>query len=204
MKKNLWVALAMISFLGGCASSTPPRYHALAGTEESGFSGSARMLAEVSPITFPNRTERAEIAYLAEDGQMVVMAFDYWAGSLPDEMRLIVDRALWRDLRAADIYQIPVAEKGILPHYRLNLAITRFEAGPSDLAFVEAVWTARRLSSDGKSAVCRYVAQEPLLGREAEQIAAALAAGSEKLAKAVTSSLQRLEQGASDPCQTAF
>lgn len=209
MKPNLSIKSVLmfgaVLALSSCAASTPLRYHALAeGGEQSGASssGDARMLVEISPISLPDRVDRQEIVVNGADGRVEILEFDRWAGSISNELRLILDQTLWSHLSAMDVYQAPLTAEtaGDRPYYRLNIRIVRFDAIAGDQAIVEGAWTARRLDSK-KLAICRFSAAKPLAGQGgADEIASALRLGSQAFANAVAASIERLQNGERDPC----
>lgn len=195
-------ALLLTTALAGCGASTPLRYHALS---TSGFAtlaqGSAAVLVEVLPIAVPERINREEIVLTSAGGQLDVRSGDRWAAPLADEMRQLVDDALWRRLHAADVYSAPVTPSANgLAQYRLALRMERLEALPGRQAVAEATWTVRRLPQ-GQPAICRAGAAEPLAATTPEAAVAGLSKASGRVAEAVAASLERLHLGVANPCE---
>ena len=195
--------------LSGCGASPPLRYHALSegpGVSESSVNGGAAMLVEMLPVAIPERLNRDEIVLNGPGGRLDVLDGERWAAPLADEIRQSVDDALWRRLRAADVYLAPVAPaNSALPQYRLALRIERLDAQPGQGAVVEASWTARRLPQ-GAATVCRASFATPFAvggtGNGADQAVAALTEATARMARSVASSLDRLNHGNIDPCAT--
>lgn len=192
---------AAILALTACGASPPVRYHTLTGAAPAAAvsaQGGAALLVEVLPIAIPERVNREEIVFAGTGSTLELRDSERWAAPLADEFRQAIDDALWRRLRAADIYVAPVPP-GDVPQYRLAVRIERLDVVPGRIAVVEGSWTARRLPQ-GKPAVCRagFAATPTALTTEAS--VAALATGTARLADAVTDSLERLESGADDPC----
>lgn len=188
--------------LAACGASPPLRYHTLTGAApaaEVPTRGGAALLVEVLPIAIPERVNREEIVFAGTDRTLELHDSERWAAPLADEFRQAIDDALWRRLRAADIYAAPVPTGGGVPQYRLAVRIERLDVIPGRIAVVEGSWTARMLPQ-GKSAVCRagFVATPAATNTEAS--VAALAEGTARLADAVADSFERLESGAADPC----
>lgn len=193
---RLGLAALVVAGLAGCGNSPPVRYHALSGPSAGNGSGGAHLLVELLPIAIPERLNRAEMVLTRENGRLDVRDGDRWAAPLSDEIRQTVADALWRNLRAAEIYQAPVANSaGGLPQYRLALRLERFEAAPGRAANVDGSWTLRRLPQ-GQSSTCRVSIAIPLPGQTAEDASAALAEGTGRVAQAVADSMERLERGA--------
>lgn len=200
---RLMLAIALSAGLAGCGSSAPLRYHSLAVSADPApaTQQSAEILVEVLPVAVPERVNRDELVLIGDKGGLEVRSDERWAAPLSDEIRQMVDDALWRRLRAADMYFAPVAPTGSpLPQYRLALRIERLDAVPGRHAVAEASWTFRPLPQ-GPSTVCRATAVEPLSGRSSDEAVAALRAGASRLTRTVAASLDRLRQGAPDPCR---
>ncbi len=194
-------AVALTALLAGCGASTPLRYHALApGAAAPGPSGGAAVLVEVLPVAVPERLNREEVVLTAPGGQPELRGNDRWAAPLADEMRQMVDDALWRRLRAADVYGAPpLPGSAGMPQYRLALRIERLDATPGGQAVAEASWTLRRLPQ-GAQAFCRSAAAESVAASDTVTAVAALGRASSRLAAAVAASLERLNSGTADPC----
>jgi uncharacterized lipoprotein YmbA len=199
-------ALSLTAALGlaGCGTSPPPRYHALSGgvqpVEES--AGAAALLVEVLPVAIPERLDRDGVTLDGPPGGTLRLHdTDRWAAPLADEIRQIVDDALWRRLRAADSYRAPIAPGATagLPLYRLSLRIERFDARPGSRAVVEGSWSARRLPA-GAPIACRAAMVVPLPDDGVDAAVAALSQGATRLGAAVAGSLDRLHRGLESPC----
>ncbi|MGE5518223.1 MAG: membrane integrity-associated transporter subunit PqiC [Bacteroidota bacterium] len=196
-------ALTLIAALAGCGASTPLRYHALSTSGPANLAqGSAAALVEVLPIAVPERVNREEVVLIGNGGQVDVRSGDRWAAPLADEMRQLVDDALWRRLRAADVYSAPVTPNANgLAQYRLALRMERLEALAGRQAVAEATWTLRKLPQ-GQPAICRAAAAEPLAATTPDAAVAALSRASARVAEAVAASVERLHQGGATPCES--
>lgn len=194
-RSGIVAAILAAAFLAGCGTSPAPRYHALGLASDVQGSGSAARLVEVLPVGVPERLNRDEMVLTTTAGQLDVRDGDHWAAPLPDEIRHILDDALWRYLRAADVYQAPVAPGADgVPHYRLALQIERFAATPGRSAIVEGSWTVRVLPQ-GKSVTCRAGISVPLSGLTADAAVAALSEGMGRLARLVSDSIEGFDRG---------
>jgi hypothetical protein len=194
------VGVLVLIGLAGCASSPPAHYYALTTPTGASASGSAQMLVEVLPVTVPERVNRSEMVLTGNDGSVDVRGNDLWAAPLSDEIGQMIDDTFWRSLRAADVYNAPVAPVvGGPPQYRLALRIERFDAGPGPAVAVSGSWTLRRLPQ-GPSATCRADLTASLPSLTPESAAAALAQTSGRLATMVAESLGRLDHGTADVC----
>lgn len=198
---RLAFSVLLSAMVAACGASTPLRYHALApGGAAPGPSGGAALLVEVLPVTVPERLNRDEVVVNTPGGQPELRGNDRWAAPLADEMRQMVDDALWRRLRAADVYGAPpLPGSAGLPQYRLALRVERLDATPGGQAVAEASWTLRRLPQ-GAQAFCRSAAAERVAGADTAAAVAALGQAASRLAAAVAVSVERLNSGADDPC----
>lgn len=204
MNRPLFLVAALsIVTLAGCGTSPPLRYHTLVGdatTTGSAGRGAARATVEVLPILMPERVNRDEVVLVGTGQGLDVRENDRWAAPLADEMRQIVDDALWRRLHAADVYAAPVAAAG-LPRFRLAARVERLDASPGRAAVVEGSWSLRRLP-EGDPALCRARFVVALPATDTVAAVAALAQGSAQLAESVADSVQRLAHGMGDVCGT--
>lgn len=193
--------LALVLMLAGCGASAPLRYHALSANGGDALAqGSAAVLVEVLPVAVPERVNREEIVLTAPGGQLDVRSGERWAAPLADEMRQMVDDALWRRLRAADVYAAPAGPaSGGLPQYRLAVRMERLDAAVGRTALAEATWTVRRLPQ-GQPTICRAGASEALAGPDTAAAVAGLSKAAARVADAVAASLERLNAGAANAC----
>ncbi len=193
-RHTLLPALLALAALAGCAGSPPVHYLALPRQAAPAPSGAARLLVEVLPIALPERLNRPELVSRAADGAVVVHQEAQWVAPLPDEVRQILDDALWRQTRAADTYQAPLpATASPLPQYRLALRLERFESGPGG-ADIAAAWTLRPLPR-GEADVCRAAVHLAAADADPDAQADLLGEGARRIAADVAESLSRLHQG---------
>lgn len=192
---------ALVVLLAGCGASAPLRYHSLTSAGIGpGPSGAAMMLVEVLPVAIPERLSRDDVMITGPDGQPDLRGGDRWAAPLADEIRQLLDDALWRGLRAADVYAAPPLPGTVgLPHYRLVLRLERLDAPVAGQAVAEASWTIRRLPQ-GAQAFCRSSAVATITGLGTSASVTAMGQASMNLAKTVANSLERLSLEAADPC----
>lgn len=188
--------------LAACGASPPVRYHTLMGpvseVEAASASGAA-LLVEVLPVIVPERVNREEIVLVGADGTLDLRQGERWAAPLADEVRQIIGDALWRRLRAADIYAAPLPSGSAASPYRLAVRIERLDAVPGRMAAVAGSWTLRRLPQ-GKPAVCRAAFTERPADATTQAAVASLTAGTARLAEAIADSLERLDKGDAAPC----
>jgi hypothetical protein len=186
--------------LTACGSSPPVHYYALSSPSHPPASGAARMLVELLPVVVPERVNHERVVVGGAGDRLDLRDDDQWAAPLADEIRHVVAEALWQRLRAADVYQAPVASASDRrPQYRLALRIERFDALPGRSAVVEASWTARKVPQ-GPSSICRAGFAAPLVDATTAAAVAALSDATGRLAEAIADALARLDQGIADSC----
>ncbi|GEO80108.1 PqiC family protein [Pararhodospirillum oryzae] len=193
------VALAAL-MLGACGASPAPRLHTLTlPPADPPAGGAAAVLVEILPVTVPQRLERDDIV-LGAGGPLTTVPGERWAGPLPDEIRQAVADALWRQLKAVDVYQAPVSERATdLPLYRLAVRVERFQAIPGEAATIEIGWTVRRLPQ-GAAVVCRAARVVPLPEASVDGAVRALGQGTTQVAAALAEGVARVHQGKTPPC----
>lgn len=159
------------------------------------------MVVELLPVAIPERLNREELVLTGADGALTIRDGERWAAPLADEIRQSLDDSLWLHLRATDVYQAPVSlTANGLPHYRVALRVERFDARLGDRAMVETSWTVRKLPQ-GPIALCRAQVSVPLSKPDVDAAVSGLAQAAVKMADAVAASMERLNQGAADPCE---
>ncbi|MBN2751524.1 MAG: membrane integrity-associated transporter subunit PqiC [Rhodospirillaceae bacterium] len=197
MFRRVLTCVVLAFGVSACGTSPDVRYHTLSRPAPPADGGGAARLVEVLPVVLPGRADRSALVLETADGRLSVYQAERWAGSLAEEMRAVVDEALWRRARAVDVYAAPLPTL-TLPQYRLAVRVERFDAVPNGLATVEATWTLRRLPH-GAVAACRVAFQVPIAGTAADAAAAGLGDASRRLADAIADSLTRLETD-TPPC----
>lgn len=190
--------------LAGCGTSPPLHYYSI--TERGlpyndSSSAEAAMVVELLPVAIPERLNREEIVLTGAGGALTILDSERWAAPLADEIRQSLDEALWRTLHATDVYQAPVSlTANGLPHYRIALRVERFDAAMGDHATVETSWTVRKLPQ-GPIALCRAHFSVPLSKPGVDVAVSGLTEATAKMANAVAASMDRLNRGATDPCE---
>lgn len=195
---NRFLPILLTALLGACTPSPPVRYHTLMSEAPYG-SGKAERVVEILPVAIPERLDRQQIVLTPQAaGQLDLRDNDRWAAPISDELRAVVADALWRELRAADVYQTPTNTETV-PHYRLSLHLERLEAGRP--AIVQAVWTMRRVPH-GVAVTCRASIETPVSGDKltVDTAVSALSESVSRLGHTIAIGLTKLEQGAPDPC----
>lgn len=191
-----------LAVLAACGTSPPVRYHALLRPDAADVpaSGRARLLVEILPVAVPERLARSNLVLTDGKGQAQVLETERWLAPIADDLRQVVADSLWREARATDTYQAPVAGPSAgLPLYRLAVRLDRFEAVPGRTATVDGSWTLRRLPN-GTVHACRWTGRRPVDGPDAAAAADALAAAGRRLADQISGSVRRAAANRDDVC----
>ncbi len=181
-------ACAGTLLLGGCASSSEPRYYTLAHGGETGQTGaggaagaglpatavatgtasatgavsaSQPLWIEVAPARVPERLNRQQIVIGGPDGRVTPLDMARWSAPLPDEWRDALSQRLQIVLGAVDVYQQGLS--GVQPLYRITTEVVRLDAQPGARVGATVNWTVRRLP-DGRTLAGRTQADLPAPG----------------------------------------
>ncbi|WP_370646784.1 membrane integrity-associated transporter subunit PqiC [Cupriavidus sp. UGS-1] len=193
-------ACAGTLLLGGCASSSEPRYYTLAHGAEAGAAlpatavpGAAALPAaatstsqplwiEVAPARVPERLNRQQIVIGGADGRVTPLDMARWSAPLPDEWRDALSQRLQIVLGAVDVYQQGLS--GVQPLYRITTEVVRLDAQPGARVGATVNWTVRRLP-DGRTLAGRTQAELPATG-SGDDVAGVVAAMRQVVADTAT------------------
>lgn len=204
-------ACAGTLLLGGCASSSEPRYYTLAHGTEAGSAGAALpatavvsdgnpptgtgtgtgmgtiaasqpLWIEVAPARVPERLNRQQIVIGGPDGRVTPLDMARWSAPLPDEWRDALSQRLQIVLGAVDVYQQGLS--GVQPLYRITTEVVRLDARPGASVGATVNWTVRRLP-DGRTLAGRTQAELPAAG-SGDDVASVVAAMRQVVADTAT------------------
>ncbi len=204
-------ACAGALLLGGCASSSEPRYYTLAHGGEAAAAGAAMpatavvsgtssptgtgtgtgtgtsaasqpLWIEVAPARVPERLNRQQIVIGGADGRVTPLDMARWSAPLPDEWRDALSQRLQIVLGAVDVYQQGLS--GVQPLYRITTEVVRLDAQPGTRVGATVNWTVRRLP-DGRTLAGRTQAELPATG-SGDDVAGVVAAMRQVVADTAT------------------
>lgn len=200
-------ACAGALLLGGCASSSEPRYYTLAHGGEAVAAGAAMaatavvsgansptgtgtgtstasqpLWIEVTPARVPERLNRQQIVIGGADGRVTPLDMARWSAPLPDEWRDALSQRLQIVLGAVDVYQQGLS--GVQPLYRITTEVVRLDAQPGARVGATVNWTVRRLP-DGRTLAGRTQAELPATG-SGDDVAGVVAAMRQVVADTAT------------------
>ena len=135
--------------LTGCAGSPAPRYYSLnvalpaaSAPTDNAHAGQPAKAIGIGPITLPETVDRPQLVLLQGTGEVTLAQGHRWAGSLKQEIGLLLADHLTRRLGYPPIAAYPQSMAVDAP-YQVSLDITRFAASLGGEAQIEALWTVR-------------------------------------------------------------
>ena len=202
------IALCVLTAaLGGCfGSSHPSRFYTLSslrGPEAAPGATSAdhRSIVAVGPLAIPDYLDRPEIVTRVGQNEMRVNEFQRWAGPLDGNLsRAIVENL--SVLLPVDRFSVvgwnPAARHNAPIAYRVAVDVTRFDAVPVAMVFLEADWTVygneKEILLEKKSSVSKKVG-----GPEFTDLVAAMSKAVEDLSRDIAAGVIELERKAAVP-----
>ncbi len=193
----------LAAVLGGCfGSSHPSRFYTLSslrGPEPTpqARSDDHRNIVAIGPLAIPDYLDRPEIVTRAGQNEMRVNAFQRWAGPLDDDLSrtLIEDLSVLLPVDRFSVMRWNPAQHGAPIVYRVMVDVTRFDAVPGAVVFLDADWTVygneREILLNKRSTVSGKVN-----GTEYADLVAAMSKTIEDLSRAIAAAVAELEQEA--------
>jgi len=191
INKALWIvivsAVMIPLLLNGCGSSRQARFYTLSSVQSPPAAGKQTTLSDavtvgIGPIEIPHYLERPQVVTRTSQNELAVSDFDRWGGPLrPDVSRVVLEN-LSIMLASNQVSVVPWTQGGIL-HYRVAVDVTRFDATPGKEVWLKAKWTI--FGQDGKTPAMVRESNiiEPVGGRDASNIVAAMSQALGKLSQ---------------------
>ncbi|OAN27122.1 PqiC family protein [Pseudomonas oryzihabitans] len=200
MKRICLARLALVGLLaglGGCASLGPSHYYQLDGGSARAPASSERGLAVwIESLQLADYLQRDVLLERQPDGSLKTTG-DHWAGPLNANVRQLLQRQLASRLNSG---RVVVGEQpaGFDPQYRVELVVTRLDAGDQAPAALDASWQlrdgqGRLLDSEVVHLQARHAGDRAAQVRAQSELLQQLAA---RLATDLTKVAQRGRRGA--------
>lgn len=162
-----WASGLIALLLMGCVARSAPEiaYYSLLSAAQPG--GQKTVLARtesrlgVGPVTLPESLKRSQIVTRTADQRYQVNERHRWAGSLEQEIALVLGESLGDLLAAEQVAYFPWSFQ-FQPDYRLAVDVVRFEAVPAGEALLQARWTVTDGSGQQVVAAGNETLTEPL------------------------------------------
>lgn len=144
--------VAVSSWLAACASSPQSRFYTLTPLVPVEKKQSSTVSVNVAPVEIPDYLDRPQIVTRDGKNALVLAEFDRWAGSLGENMSVVLaeDLAL---LLGTDRVFVNSAASSDEVDCTVTMRVLRLDALPGDHVLLKAQWTVNR--PDGKNALTR-------------------------------------------------
>lgn len=134
--------VAVLAGLGGCASLGPTHYYQLDGGNVRAPASKDRGVAVwIESLQLADYLQRDVLLERQPDGSLATTR-DHWAGPLNANVRQLLQRQLASRLNSGRVV-VGEPPEGFEPQYRLELNVTRLDAGDRAAAVLDAGWQLR-------------------------------------------------------------
>lgn len=123
---------------------------------------------------------------------MTIDELNRWAAPLRDEIQRVVMVNLSHQLGASRVYRYPQGQ-AISPGYRIEIEVLKFESTLGNDAYLDAIWTVRRVSG-GDIKTGRTTSRQTVANKSYEALAAAHSRALGVLSRDLAQAIQSLEQ----------
>ncbi len=194
----IFVGVACLLLVVGCASSPSVRYYALSSLPAKDFTPAGDLLVGLGPLTLPEYLHRPQIVKRGRGNELLVDDFHRWGEDLEDSVPRIVAANLSVLLEAASVVELPTIAV-VRPNYRVVGSIHQFDLSAQGEAVLIVQWSV----SDGSQMIIgplrhRYThASESAFGANAE--VAALNAVLEAFSRDIAAGINALRDANSTP-----
>lgn len=185
LPRRLISAIALCAALFGCATPLREQFYTLT-PPRSVTAPAAAAIVVIDPITLPADVDRPQLVVSSGEHEVRILEQQRWAAPLQNAIPRVIAARL-----EAGGYRVVVYPEvaAITPHYRVNLAIQRFESTPGKQALVAARWNVRTVAS-GLVRSGQRVEIEPVASADYATLVAALSRALARIGDAVTSTIQ--------------
>lgn len=182
----------------GCARTQPSRFYALTAISEiekaapENHSITGRTIG-VGPVEIPSYLDRPQIVTLKGPHQFHMAEFDRWAGTLKENISLVIAENLSAMLPDDQVYVFPW--RSIKPfQYQITIRIMRFDPVPGETVVLDARWVI--LERGGRRILLEKGSQIriPFLGKGYDDIVSAQSMALGQLSRDIAEVIQTLPQ----------
>jgi uncharacterized lipoprotein YmbA len=150
-----------VGLLAGCASA-PSRFYTLDAPEPDPTVQSAPASVAVAAVTLPDLVDRPQLVVRRGAHEVSILETQRWGAPLRGEIARVIAANLSRELGGVPVAAYPqnaVASAKV----RVSVDVQRFDSTPGEAAYVEALWSVRRVPG-GEPASGRSVVRAPASG----------------------------------------
>ncbi len=185
---------ATILFQTGCSTSPPTRFYALSSfaagkPTEAGMAQKEPVVVSVGPVGIPEYLDRQQIVTRNSTNQLTLGDFDFWGGSLENDVNRVM----------VDNLSVMLAPKGIsavtwrarVPFaYSISISMTRFEA-TGDAVILKSQWGIVEAGGQTAAIVRGSVITKPLAGRDYKDIVGGMSDALADLSREIAVSIEK-------------
>lgn len=183
------LAVGILFFLMGCASTPAPRYYTLSALAPAATSASG-LSVSVGPVSVPAAVDRPQIVVSTGANQVSLDEFNRWAAPLQEGLSVVIAENLAGILATPSVTVFP-RESSADANYRVAVDLQRFESTPGVSAVMEATWIVRR--RDGTVRSGRTSVREAVQDRSFEALAAAHSRAASRVSADIADAIRALD-----------
>jgi uncharacterized lipoprotein YmbA len=184
------LALGILFFLVGCASTPQPRYYTLSALAPASTSASS-LSVSVGPVSVPAAVDRPQIVVSTGANQVSLDESNRWAAPLQEGLSAVLAENLSGILGTPSVTVFP-RESSADANFRVAVDLQRFESTPGVSAVMDATWVVRR-AKDGRVQAGRTSVREAVQDRSFEALAAAHSRAAGRLSADIADAIRALD-----------
>lgn len=186
------VVLAVLTLVGGCASSPPAHFYVLTPVANEAPARVSQLILGVGPIRLPAYLDQPQMVKRVTPNRVDVEELERWGGPLEREVTRVLAQNLTRLLGTARVVSHPW--EGAIPvDVQIIAEVRRFDAGADGAVHLDAVWSL----FEGEGRRLLYMTQAslsvPVSGADFDAIVQAQSQALGELSEAIARELVRLQ-----------
>jgi uncharacterized protein len=193
----LFLVLMVLGYFG-CARTQPSRFYALTAISDINTTIPENLSADgktigVGPVEIPSQLNRPQIVTLRGPHQIHMAEFDRWAGTLKENINLVIVENLSALLPEDQVYVFPW--RSVKPvQYQIVIRIMRFDTVPDETVTLDARWIISE--REGRQMLLEKGSQIriPFTGNGYEDIVSAQSQALGELSREIAATVQTLPE----------
>lgn len=186
--------LLLVSALGACSTTPPPKFYSLPGATTAAGSTSDGPGLRVGPFLFPDYLRRPNIITRPTNGQLDIAEFERWAGSLENDFLRVLGSQLGTALGTGRVSTYP-AEARFEPDYIVTGQIVTFDGSLSGAVTLDVHWIVTSANDDTVLVAQRSVIVESVGGSDYPSLVDAHTRAVQRLSAEIEVQLRRAKSG---------
>jgi hypothetical protein len=198
LTRMLVPTLALVALFAGCAGTPPARFYTLTSMAQPQAGQPAAAAQNVSvniaPVEIPDYLNRLQIVTKDGRNELKLAEFDRWAGSLAENMAVVLAENLSQLLGSEQVFVHPRVQAAT-PDYTLAVRVLQLDCIPGDQVRLKAQWTVLA-GAERKETVTRMSnISEKLEDKQYETMVAAVSRTLEQLSSEIAREIQAQSAG---------